>query len=91
MAIKWQEKQDCWLGATDAPYPRFEAWQSNDAVHTGWCLNIIQGADQEPVEIREIQDSRALAEFVEGFLEAGGNSNVDPFEFNSSVHLVHTV
>ncbi len=89
MAIKWQEKPGYWLGATKAPYPRFEARQSNDAVHNCWCLNITQGADQEPVEIREIQSSRALAEFVEGFLAEWNNSNVYSVEFHPSIHLAH--
>jgi hypothetical protein len=89
MAIKWQEKPDYWLGATKAPYPRFEAWQSNDAVDNGWCLNIIRGADLEPVEIREIQNSRALAAFAEGFLEEWNNSNVYSVEFRPSIHLAH--
>ncbi len=87
MAIKWQEKPDCWLGATDASYPRFEAWQSNDAADNCWCLNIIQGADQEPVEIREIQNAGALAEFVEGFLAEWNNSNVYSVEFHPTIHM----
>ena len=89
MAIKWQEKPDYWLAATKAPYPRFEAWQSNDAANSCWCLNITQGADQEPVEIRQIQSSRALAEFVEGFLAEWSHSNVYSVEFHPSIHLAH--
>ena len=89
MAIKWQEKPDCWLGTTKTPYPRFEAWQSKNAVDNCWCLNIIQGTDQEPVEIREIQNSRAVAEFVEGFLEEWKNSNVHSVKFRPSIHLAH--
>ena len=89
MAIKWQKKTDCWLGTTKVPYPRFEACQSNDAVDSCWCLNIIGGDGQEPLEIRGIQDSRALAEFVEGFLKEWNYSNVYTMEFRPSIHLAH--
>ncbi len=89
MAIKWHEKPDYWLGTTKTPYPRFEAWQSNDTVDNRWCLNVIQGADQEPVEIRGIQNSRALAGFVEGFLQEWDNSKVYSVEFRPLMHLAH--
>lgn len=89
MAIAWQEKPDYWLGATEASYPRFEARQSNDAVHNYWCLSIVLGEDQEPFEICDIQNSRALAEFAEGFLEEWKNSNVYSVEFDPSIHLAH--
>jgi hypothetical protein len=89
MAIKWQKTTDYWLGTTKAPYPRFEAWQSNDAVSNCWCLNVIRGAGQEPVEIRKIQNSRALADFVEGFLKEWNNSNVYAVELQPSIRLAH--
>ena len=76
MAIKWQAKSDYWLGATEAPYPRFEAWQSNDAANNCWCLKIFRDADLGPVEIREIQDTRAVAAFAKGFLEERNNANL---------------
>lgn len=88
MAIKWQERPGYWLGVTKAPYPRFEAWQSNDAVNS-WCLNIIRAADLEPIQIREIEDSRALAEFVDGFQEEWNDSNVYSVEFDPSAQLTH--
>ncbi len=80
MAIKWQEKSDYWVGVTEAPYPRFEAWQSNDAADNSWCLKIFRGTDLAPVEISEIQDTRALAAFARGFLEERNNSNVHSVE-----------
>ena len=89
MAIKWQKTTDYWLGTAKAPYPRFEAWQSNDAVDNCWCLNNIRDAGQEPVQIREIQDSGALVEFVEGFLKEWNYSNVYSVEFHPSMHLAH--
>jgi len=89
MAIKWQETTDYWLGATEAPYPRFEAWKSNDGDGNSWCLRIFRGADLEPMEIREIHDAGALAEFAEGFLEERSNADVYPGESHASIHLVH--
>ncbi len=77
MAIKWQEKSDYWLGATETPYPRFEAWQSDDAGDTCWCLKIFRAADLEPVEISAIQDTRAVAAFAEGFLEERNRPTAD--------------
>ena len=82
MAITWQERPDCWLGATESPYPRFEAWQSNDAVDHRWCLKIIRGGDLEPVEISEIQDAEALAAFAQGFLEERDNSSLYSVEYS---------
>ena len=88
MAIKWQEKPDYWLGVAKAPYPMFEAWQSSDAVNS-WCLNIIRGADLEPIEVCGIENSRVLAEFTEGFLEEWNDSNVYSVKSRPSIHLAH--
>ena len=87
MAIKWQEKPDYWLGATEAPYPKFEAWQSTDAVDNRWCLKIIRGAGFEPIEISDIEYAEALAEFAEGFLEERTHSNLYPIEYPASMPL----
>ena len=87
MAIKWQERTDYWLGVTKAPYPRFEAWQSDDVADNCWCLKIIRGADLEPVEIREIHGAGALAEFAEGFLEERLSSNLYSGGARPSMHL----
>ncbi len=62
----------------------FGIYAKSDAVDSCWCLNIIRGDGQEPLEIREIQDSRALVEFVEGFLKEWNHSNVYTMEFRPS-------
>jgi len=70
MTIEWQRNSDYWIGTTEVTYPRFEAWQSNNAVGSCWCLNIRRSAGREPIKVRALQSSTAVVEFVEGFLKA---------------------
>ena len=69
MTVYWQSNTDDRISTTENHTLKFKAWQSDNPVDNGWCLNIWQNAAEAPIKICALQSLNAVGEFVAGFLK----------------------